>query len=49
MIYSEEYVTRGEAMKREEWFKTRTGRKRVTEILAEKKIGGTGLSVTPPA
>ena len=49
MIYSEEFSTRGEAMEREEWFKTKAGRERITEIFAEKKIEGTGLSVTPLA
>ncbi|MDP2207301.1 MAG: GIY-YIG nuclease family protein [Bacteroidota bacterium] len=33
MLYFEEYSSRSEAMRREKWFKSKTGRKKISEIL----------------
>jgi putative endonuclease len=33
LIYSESYDSRAESMKREKWFKSKGGRKKITEIL----------------
>ena len=35
LIYSETYSSRVEAMKREKWFKSNIGRKKIAEILNE--------------
>jgi len=35
MIYFETFSTRAEAMKREKWFKSKSGRKKIAEILNE--------------
>ncbi len=44
LVYFEECATRGEAMERETWFKSPAGRKKIGEILGEKRSEGTGLS-----
>jgi len=49
LVYFEEYATRGQAMQREAWFKTKAGRQKIGEILVKKRNEGTGLSVTPKA
>ena len=36
LLYSEGYPSRGEAMKREKWFKSKTGREKISEILQNK-------------
>ena len=38
LIHVEEFGTRGEAMRREKWYKGRSGRKRIVEIL--KRLEG---------
>jgi putative endonuclease len=35
MIYSEKFISRAEAMKREKWFKSSAGRKLIKKILQE--------------
>ena len=46
MIHSESFATRSEAIKRETWFKTRAGRKKISEILKNYlEAEGNGLSV----
>ena len=47
LIHSESFSTRSEAMKREAWFKSRTGRKKIAEILKNfMEAEGNGLSVS---
>jgi len=35
MIQREQFETRGEAMKREHWYKTGTGHRRIKKLIAE--------------
>jgi putative endonuclease len=46
-IHSESFSSRAEAMKREAWFKSRVGRKKIAEILEKfLQAEGNGLSVS---
>ncbi len=38
VLYSEKFPSRSEAMKQEKWFKGKTGRKMISEILRNKLI-----------
>jgi putative endonuclease len=44
LIHSESFSSRAEAMKRENWFKTSAGRKKIAEIL-EKFLQAEGTSL----
>jgi len=45
LIHSESFTSRAEAMKRENWFKSRAGRKKISEILKNfLEAEGNGLS-----
>jgi putative endonuclease len=44
LIHSESFTSRAEAMKREAWFKSRAGRKKIAEIL-EKFLQAKGNSL----
>ena len=47
LIYSESFTSRAEAMKREAWFKSRAGRKKISEFLKNfLEAEGNGLSVS---
>ena len=47
LIHSESFSSRSEAMKREKWFKSRAGRKKIAEILKKFiEAEGNGLSVS---
>jgi len=47
LIHSESFSSRSEAMKREKWYKSRAGRKKITEILEKfLQAEGNGLSVS---
>jgi putative endonuclease len=47
IIRSESFTSRAEAMKREAWFKSRAGRKKISEILKNfLEAEGNGLSVS---
>jgi len=47
LIHSESFTYRAEAIKREAWFKSRAGRKMITEILKKFfEAEGNGLSVS---
>jgi putative endonuclease len=47
LIHSESFSSRSEAMKREAWFKSRVGRKKIAEILKNfMEAEGIGLSVS---
>jgi len=45
LMYSEVFMTRSEAMKREQWYKSSGGRKKISEILKIYLAEGNGLSV----
>ncbi|MFN0158763.1 MAG: GIY-YIG nuclease family protein [Bacteroidota bacterium] len=40
LLYREEHPTRAEAMSREKWFKSRTGRKQIQDLLLERWPSG---------
>ena len=40
VLYCEEHETRGEAMRREKWFKSRSGRRRIKRLLQERWPSG---------
>jgi len=47
LIHSESFSSRSEAMKREKWFKSRVGRKKIAEILKKfMEAEGNSLSVS---
>ncbi len=47
LIHSEYFSSRAEAMRREKWFKSRAGRKKISEILKNLlEAEGNGLSVS---
>jgi putative endonuclease len=47
LIHYESFTSRAEAMKREAWFKSRAGRKKIAEILKNfLEAEGNGLSVS---
>jgi len=48
LIHSESFDSRSEAMKREKWYKTSPGRKKIADILNQYLLAETnGLSVPP--
>jgi putative endonuclease len=47
LIHSESFLSRADAMKREKWFKSKTGRNKISEILKNfLESEGNGLSVS---
>ena len=44
VIYLVEFGSRSEAMRREKWFKSSAGRKRIVELLRGKEGGGLSVS-----
>ena len=44
VLHKEEYTTRSEAMRREKWFKTRSGRKTIERFIQERWPSGPSRS-----